>query len=397
MKEKYIIVRAKREALEGLNLPMAGPAGNVGAMNPRDLRIEMDELSPREAGRLSTSGEIVSAAPNMPLQLIAPTPDAAAPLAGVSTWGVVSIGAQTSPFTGSGIKVAVLDTGIARNHDAFQGGVAIVEKDFTGEGNGDTNGHGTHCAGTIFGSDVGGQRIGVARGVQQALIGKVLGNLGGGTNELVQAILWAQSMGAHVVSMSLGIDFPGYVEKLTNAGFPVALATSRGLHAYRLNVLLFQSIATSLAAMAAFSQPCLIVAAAGNESKRDTSLDFEIHVSPPAVSDGVISVAALGEGSLGLKPAPFSNTGALISGPGVKVFSARHDQTNGLISLSGTSMAAPHVAGAAALWADKLRQANALTQTNLMARLLGNATMTGLAQPVDPADVGAGNVQAPQN
>ena len=87
-----------------------------------------------------------------------------------------------STWTGEGVTVAVLDTGIDSKHPAFAG-VDIVEKDFTGTGNGDRQGHGTHCAGTIFGRDVDGKRIGVARGVKRALIGKVLGDEGGGDSE----------------------------------------------------------------------------------------------------------------------------------------------------------------------------------------------------------------------
>ena len=84
------------------------------------------------------------------------------------------MGADTSSCTGNGIVVAVLDTGIDASHPAFAG-VEVIQKDFTGEGDGDQHGHGTHCAGTIFGRNVNGTRIGVAMGVKKALIGKVLG------------------------------------------------------------------------------------------------------------------------------------------------------------------------------------------------------------------------------
>ena len=70
--------------------------------------------------------------------------------------------------------VAVLDTGIDPNHVAFNG-VNLTRRNFTAEGDDDLHGHGTLCAGTIFGRDVNGLRIGVARGVSDAIIGKVLG------------------------------------------------------------------------------------------------------------------------------------------------------------------------------------------------------------------------------
>ena len=71
--------------------------------------------------------------------------------------------------------------------------------------------------------------------------------------------------------------------------------------------------------------------------------NFEIAVSPPAVAEGIISVAALGQGPQGFTVAPFSNTGAMLSGPGVDIISAKPG--GGLKSMSGTSMATPHVAG----------------------------------------------------
>ena len=122
------------------------------------------------------------------------------------------MGADTSPFTAKGVTVAVLDTGIDATHPAFEG-VELIQKDFTGEGRGDKNGHGTHVAGTIFGQTVDGLRIGVAPGIGRALVGKVLDALGGGsTQSIAEAIQWALNSGANVISMSLGMDFPGLVK-----------------------------------------------------------------------------------------------------------------------------------------------------------------------------------------
>ena len=70
------------------------------------------------------------------------------------------------------------------------------------------------------------------------------------------------------------------------------------------------------------------------------------------MSEGLLSVAALGQGGSTLDVAPFSNTSALVAAPGVGVTSARRG--GGLVSMSGTSMATPHVAGVAALWAEKI-------------------------------------------
>ena len=117
-----------------------------------------------------------------------------------------------------------------------------MASDFTGEGDGDLQGHGTHCAGTILGRPVDGTRIGVAPGVTRALIGKVLDRNGsGGSEALFNAITWAVQQGAHVISMSLGFDFPGMVERLSGQ-MPTRLATSRALEAYRGNLRMFDAL-----------------------------------------------------------------------------------------------------------------------------------------------------------
>jgi subtilisin family serine protease len=137
-----------------------------------------------------------------------------------------------------------------------------------------------------------------------------------------------------------------------------------------------------------------LVAAAGNESRRTVNPDYEIAVSIPAAADGVVSVGALGESSGGLRVAPFSNTFPQVSGPGVKVLSVKLD--GDLTPLSGTSMATPHVAGAAALWWEELAASNIpLSARTTVAKLLATATTAGQAAGVDPADRGLGIVQAP--
>jgi subtilisin family serine protease len=359
------------------------------------VSVEVEDIDTHSLPALARNAEVVAMAPVIPMKLIAPVEvqDAAAqPAADTAAWGVTAVGADASPFSGDGITVAVLDTGIDASHSAFAD-VNIVQKDFTGEGNGDQDGHGTHCAGTIFGRNTNGTRIGVAPGVKDALIGKVLGAQGGSSDQIAKAIQWAVDNGANVVSMSLGMDFPGFVEQLQALGFPPALATSRALEGYRTNVQLFERLASLIRAQSDFGQVAVIVAAAGNESRRDENPDFEIAVSPPAVAEGVISVAALGEGAQGLTVAPFSNTGANVSGPGVRIVSAKPG--GGLTSMNGTSMAAPHVAGVAALWGERIKTTSSLNPLQLTARLIASATTDGLQDGLDHFDIGAGLVRAP--
>lgn len=360
------------------------------------IAIEVEEgLTQARVAEVRRRGDVEAIAPVIPMKLIGPVnlADSAQPTVSNTAWGITAVGADTSPFSGDGVTVAVLDTGIDPDHPAFSG-VKLDRRNFTNESDDDLHGHGTHCAGTIFGRDVEGTRIGVAPGVRTALIGKVLGQRGGGSDVILAAIEWALQGGAHVISMSLGIDFPGLVAELVNDGVPADLATSMALEGYRANILLFERLARLVETKASFTRPCVLVAAAGNESRRDENVDFVIAVSPPAAADGMISVAALGQDPAGYTVARFSNVGARLSGPGVHVPSARAG--GGLTMMSGTSMATPHVAGVAALWAEKLMSCGQFTQQRFTDRLVGSAVTAGLRPDFRPADIGNGLVRAPQ-
>ena len=399
MAEEYVIIRGRRARSRGSRRgPVLVPSG-AHLQAPESLGV--DVVQGRQAAAQARKDlDFKAGAPSMPMKLIAPVsrnavasaPPAAA-LATKIAWGVRAVGADTSPFDGSGVIVAVLDTGIDKSHPAFKG-VELVQKDFTGDGNGDVDGHGTHCAGTIFGRDVDGMRIGVARGATKALIGKVIGKKGGSSAQIASAIQWAIENKANVVSMSLGIDFPGYQAQLQGGGLNAEPATSLALEGYRLNLQVFDSVADLVSALAQFYQPCLLIAAAGNESGRDDTPPFEIAASPPAVSEGFVSVAALQEGKQGLAVASFSNTGANISGPGVGIISAKAG--GGLVSMDGTSMATPHVAGVAALWAQKLKGTNLFSSKQFSAQLLASAETTSLNSAYTLEAVGSGIVRAPQ-
>jgi subtilisin family serine protease len=328
----------------------------------------------------------------MPTQLIEPAASLE-PLAVGDSWGIAAVGADSSAFTGDGVVVAVLDTGIDRSHVAFNG-VTLTEMDFTGEGNGDTHGHGTHCAGTIFGRDVNGERIGIARGVKRALIGKVLGASGGSSDMIFQGIQWAINGGANVISMSLGYDFPGFVKRLTDGGLEVDLATSIGLEGYRANVRMFDALMEMIDARAAFGAGAIVVAAAGNESRRNVNPTHEVGAALPSAARGIISVGALAQGPGGLSVAAFSNTFPQISAPGVNIKSAKVG--GGTINFNGTSMACPHVAGVAALWWQAVRgMPMPATARTVQARLLAAAQVTGFAAGVDVEDRGVGLARAP--
>ena len=363
------------------------------ALSARPATLSAAVLTTREVADLARDPQTQAIALAMPTRLVAPMTPKAQPEPVAPQWGIDAVGAGASQRTGSDVVVAVLDTGIARDHPAFSG-VAIVEKDFSGSGNGDVVGHGTHCAGTIFGRDVG-QRIGVARGVRRALIGKVLKDDGSGDSEMIfSALSWATEEGANVISMSLGFDFPGMVAGLSNDGWPVDLATSTALEAYRGNLRMFDAMMAMMRARAPFGGSPLVVAAAGNESRRTVNHKYRIAASLPAAADGVISVAALGPGTELYSVAEFSNSLPTLAAPGVEITSAAAG--GGLTTMSGTSMACPHVAGVAALWWEWLqRSAGRADARGVTARLLANARKDVLAADLDASDVGEGLVTAP--
>jgi subtilisin family serine protease len=212
---------------------------------------------------------------------------------------------------------------------------------------------------------------------------------------IFRGIKWATEQGAHVVSMSLGFDFPGMVASAVHSGWPSDLATSTALEAYRANLRMFDSLMQMIKAMAAFKPGAAVVAAAGNESRTDVNSDYKIAASLPAAAEGIISVGALQRinGKYGI--AFFSNTFPQLAAPGVDIVSVY--PKGGLRSLSGTSMACPHVAGVAALWWDALRKSGVVNPTAqlVQANLLATARTNLFAPGVAIADRGAGLVTAP--
>ena len=391
--DNYIILSSKNSVVPTFD--NLGTRGSVGTFDiqPDTLEIEEAVLTRAESNDLRRDPRTRAIAPPMPMKLIDPVDSIAVNAAEAEdvTWGVRAVGALESPFDGTGITVAVLDTGIDPNHPAFAD-VELVRRNFTTEVDDDQHGHGTHCAGTIFGKDVNGKRIGIAQNVDRALIGKVLGEGGGSSATIAQAIQWAVNEGAHVISMSLGIDFPGFVDLLVNQyNLDINPATSIALEGYRANINLFTELAEFVRAQGQFGQGTTIVAASGNESERPS---YEIAVAPPAAGTGIIAVGALEQTDDGLATARFSNTQVDIAAPGVGVVSAIPG--GGLRSMSGTSMATPHVAGVAALWAQ--RQLSATSEVNsqrLLARLIASGSMNALVSDAEAEDVGTGIVQAP--
>jgi subtilisin family serine protease len=390
--EMLILRRKGSGGLEGTHIP-AGTGSEVEAI--------LQDLPPGEVRGLRRDENVLGAAQPMPMMLIEPVPASdpvpAAPGAGDIAWGVKAVGAATSPFTGKGVTVAVLDTGIDTGHPAFAD-VEIIPRNFTA-GDPldvmDTNSHGTHCAGTIFGRAVNGTRVGVAPGITKAVIGKVLGPGGGSTGALFTAINWAIENKAQIISMSLGMDLVGYREQLAAQGMHPKQATSTAMRALIDNVRFFDKFGNLIRSGVAFGRSALIVAASGNESDRFGNPSFVLGAAYPAATEDFLSVAALeqtGDPAHPFRVATFSNAGAKIAGPGVGIVSSIPG--GGLGIKSGTSMATPHIAGVAALWAQKIMLSRAFTAERILEKLKSSAQ---IAPGLDEADVGIGIAQAPQS
>jgi len=375
------------------------------AAEPPRPAVHREKLTAQELQELSAEPEFVAAAEVMATRLLSPVSEAAFNPADVTdterrrqqSWGVAAVGADRSKYTGADVTVALLDTGIDATHAAFRG-VDLAQRDFTGRGGGDESGHGTHCAGTIFGRAVDGVRIGVAPGVRRALIGKVLGPGGGDSDMLVRGLAWAHEQGAHVIAMSVGLDFAATVEKRVEEGWERGLATAVALEAYSANLRLIDRLLHMQRMQEPFTGGAIVVAAAGNDSRRGVGGDHIMSAAPPCGSEKIVSVGALDRASHGGRHevSSFSNCGVALTAPGRDIVSAAAG--GGLKVQSGTSTAAPHVAGVAALWWQAIRQSDLPANATLVrGKLLAGASRDGFSLAVYPGDRGAGRVAAPSD
>ncbi|MFJ3140420.1 S8 family serine peptidase [Streptomyces sp. NPDC086843] len=237
--------------------------------------------------------------------------------------------------TGQGVDVAVLDTGIDAEHPDFAGRIAAAESFVPDQGVTDRHGHGTHVASTVAGTGAasGGVEKGVAPGAALH-IGKVLDNDGSGQNSWILAGMeWAaRDQHAKVVSMSLG-------GKPTDGTDPLSEAVNR----------------------LSEETGALFVIAAGNSGPEPYS------VGAPGAADAALTVGAVNGPGKGVDQlASFSSRGPRVgdnavkpdlTAPGVNILATRSqfapEGEGAYQTMSGTSMATPHVAGAAALLAAK--------------------------------------------
>jgi hypothetical protein len=260
-----------------------------------------------------------------------------------ATWGIDRIDQRTLPLsttyvynrTGTGVRVYVIDTGIRTTHAEF-GTRASVGTDLVGDGqNGqDCNGHGTHVAGTIAGTTYG-----VAKAAQVISV-RVFGCSGGAPfSTIIAAVDWvtANAVKPAVVNMSLG---GSYYEPMNTA---VANSITSGV---------------------------VYAVAAGNESTDACSRS-------PASTPTAVTVGSTASDDA---RSSFSNYGTCVDlfAPGSSITSAWYTGNTAINTISGTSMATPHVAGVAALY---LQGSPAATPATVAAALVSTSTANRVTDP----------------
>ena len=317
-----------------------GPQLRTFEVRPADQAAETSRIRSRPdvlaAGTAATR--------SLPTQTVSPTgllPD--------GDWGYRRLGGSEISRVGSGrgVIVAVLDTGVDARHPELQGRV-LPGKDFVdpaGDGRSDPNGHGTHVAGVIAATADQNAVTGVAPSVSVLPV-RVLGPDGVGDDAwLALGIVWAVDNGAQVLNLSVGGAVP--------------------------STLLEDSISYAL------DRGALVVVSAGNDGA------FGNQPSYPAAYPAAFAVGATDASD---RRSLFSNTGDYldVAAPGSWIRSTWPG--GGYQLLSGTSMAAPFVSGAAAV----LLEATGVTGRELAARLRSSAIDLGPAGQ-DP-EFGAGLV-----
>lgn len=313
---RKIVILSKDASQEACCHAVQALGGRVVKRLPLINAVVVEGLEETRISALTSRSDVLQVTEDIPVRAIAPVAGvhpwravAVESRCPVVPWGVRAVGAPQvwRRTRGEGVAVAVLDTGVDLDHPDLADGIVDVYNAVGGVDT-DRNGHGTHVAGIIAGRGVPGGVYGVAPRAGLAAV-KVLGDDGSGQlSDIIDGLSWCVEKGVPVANLSLG----------TPVGHPlleaaVSRATEAGL---------------------------LIVAAAGNSGPRANSLEY------PAAYSPVLSVGACDrKGAI----APFSSRGEGLdlSAPGKDIYSTwlRGEYRR----LDGTSMAAPHVAGVAAL------------------------------------------------
>ena len=326
---QYIVVlKASAPAAQVMNAVVPMPGVRIQAVYVAAINGFAAKLSPEALAQLEADPNVAYIEQDQWMKADATQTGA--------TWGIDRVDQRNLPLsgtytytnTGAGVTAYIIDTGINTTHNEF-GGRASVGYDAIGDGrNGiDCNGHGTHVSGTV-----GGTTYGIAKSVTLKAV-RVLDCSGSGSNSgVIAGVDWvtANHSGASVANMSLG---GGASTALDNA---VTNSINSGV-SYAI--------------------------AAGNSNKN--ACNYSPARTPSAMTVGATTSTDA--------RASYSNYGACLDlfGPGSSITSSWIGSNSATNTISGTSMATPHVAGVAALYLQSNPTASAATVRNA---LVANAT-----------------------
>jgi subtilisin family serine protease len=269
----------------------------------------------------------------------------------VSHWGAITGNALTtykwnSLDSGQNVDVYVIDTGIKLTHNEFEGR-AVWGANYVDSIRDDNNGHGTHCAGTI-----GGATIGVARNCRLVAV-RVLNGAGSGTN-------------AGVIN---GINYVANTARTRNNPAVASMSLGGGL-----NTAMNNAVASLV------SSGVSTAVAAGNDNAN--ACNYSPASTPTAITVGATSTDASNRDIR----SSFSNWGSCVDifAPGSNIYSAGITSNSAYSTLSGTSMACPHIAGLAAVYLH--RQPN-LSPAALKSALINDGNKNHITNPNNSPNV----------